>query len=100
VHARWVEPVRGLDEDVERPLVGILGIGLAARVPPRDAQQRLDVLGDRLHDELEGDRERGAARTGGARSAVAIPISAALGQPLPVNPVLYAALAVSAAVMF
>lgn len=35
-----------------------------------------------------------------ALSAVAIPISAALGQPLPVNPMLYAALAVLAIVMF
>ena len=33
-------------------------------------------------------------------SAVAIPIAAALDQPLPVNPVLYAALAVLAATMF
>ncbi len=33
-------------------------------------------------------------------SAVAIPISAALGQPLPVNPLLYAAVAVLAVVMF
>ena len=33
-------------------------------------------------------------------SAVAIPIAAALGQPLPVNPVLYAALAVLAVNMF
>ena len=33
-------------------------------------------------------------------SAVAIPIAAALGQPLPVNPVLYAALAVLAMTMF
>ncbi len=35
-----------------------------------------------------------------ALSAVAIPIAAALGQPLPVNPVLYAALAVLAITMF
>ncbi len=33
-------------------------------------------------------------------SAIAIPIAAALGQPLPVNPVLYAALAVLAITMF
>ena len=40
------------------------------------------------------------ALTALALSAVAVPISAALGQSLPINPVLYAALAVLVAVMF
>lgn len=40
------------DEDLQRALVGVLGIGLIRRMPPRDTQQRLGVLGDGLHDEL------------------------------------------------
>jgi hypothetical protein len=52
VRRRRVEAMRTLDEDLQRPLIRVLRVGRTARVPPRQTQQRLGMLGDRRHDEL------------------------------------------------